>query len=137
VGPDQAAAGAFLRPIEYGLPAYPAPPYGPPDYIAAPEVLSRIGDLLGAINNPDERSRLAKQWLDYCKKVIAQDMEYREQWLDLQKQQLAQQQQQVEQLRLEVARLQAQVDELRARNTQLEQQSFPAQAYLAPTPAGP
>ena len=110
--------------------------YGPPDYVATPEIISRVGEILGAIDNPQKRNQLAEQWLQYSKQVIAKDLEYRQQWLDLQREQLSQQQE-VEQLRLEVAKLQVQIEELRARNAQLERENVQAQARLGQGSAVP
>lgn len=125
-------AGARLgpTPVRYEYDYLPPGGYACP---AIPEILGRTGELLGAIDNPQNRSRLAQQWLDYSKKIIAKDMEYRQQWLELQKQQLAQQQQ-VEQLRLQVARLQLQVEQLRARNAQLESENLQARSKLESKP---
>ena len=91
-----------------------------------------MGEILGTIDNPQRRSELAEQWLQYSKQVIAKDQEYRQQWLDFQRQQAAQQQQ-VEALRLEVARLQMQIEELRARNAQLERENPLSQSQLGQT----
>ncbi len=92
-----------------------------------PEILSRAGEILGAIDNPQKRSDLAEQWLQYSKQVIAKDQEYRQQWLDFQRQQ-ATRQQQVEALQLEIARLQMQVEELRAQNARLERENLLSQS---------
>jgi hypothetical protein len=99
---------------------------------AIPEIFSRVGEILGAIDSPQKRTELAQQWLQYSKQVIAKDQEYRQQWLDFQRQQAAQQQQ-VEGLRLEIARLQMQIEALRAQNARLEQENLLAQAKLGQT----
>jgi len=125
------AAGARLSPtpVRYANDSLPAGGYACP---AIPEIISRAGEILGAIDNPERRSQLAEQWLQYSKQVIAKDQEYRQQWLDFQRQQ-AVQQQQVEELRLEIARLQMQIEGLRAQNTRLERENLLSQAKLRQT----
>lgn len=120
----------------YPIAAPYGPAYPPPDYVATPEIISRVGEILGAIDSPQKRNELAEQWLQYSKQVIAKDLEYRRQWLDLQKQQLSQRQE-VDQLRLEVAKLQMQIEELHARNAQLERENVQAQARLRGPSSGP
>jgi len=115
----------YLPPAGYG---YACP--------AIPEIIGRAGEILGAIDSPQDRSKLAEQWLQYSKQIIAKDLEYRQQWLSLQREQLAQQQQ-MEQYRLEIARLQMQVEELRARNAQLERENLQAQSRIGPGPGEP
>jgi hypothetical protein len=124
--PAVTGAGLAPTPIAYGNDYLPAGGYACP---AIPEILGRAGELLGAIDNPDRRSKLAEQWLQYSKQVIAKDQEYRQQWLDFQRQQAARQQQ-VEELRLEVARLQMQIEQLRAQNARLERENLLSQAEL-------
>ncbi len=104
-----------LRPI--------ATPYGGPNYVATPEIISRVGEILGAIDSPQRRTELAESWLKYAREVIDRDLEYRQQWLDLERAQLSQQQA-IEQLRLEVAHLQLEVEQLRARNAQLQRENL-------------
>ncbi len=106
------------------LPVHPiAAPYGGSNYVATPEIISRVGEILGAIDSPQRRTELAEQWLKYARQVIDKDLEFRRQWLDLERAQLSQQQA-VEQLRLEVARLQLEIEQLRARNAQLERENL-------------
>jgi hypothetical protein len=126
-GWGEAELGPTLVQYDYGSPPPGAYPSG-----TLPEVFGRVGEILGAIDNPDRRSQLAEQWLQYSKQVIAKDYEYRQQWLDLQRRQLAQQQQ-TEALRLEVARLQMQIEELRAQNARLERENLLSQSRLGPT----
>ncbi len=119
------------------LPVRPiAMPYGSPNYVATPEIISRVGEILGAIDSPQRRTELAEQWLRFSKEVINQDLEYRRQWLDLERAQLSQQQA-VEQLRLEVARLQLEVEQLRARNAQLERENLETPSRPRPGSEGP
>jgi len=139
VGSAEASTGSEVRSAEIGGAAVVhsiAAAHGSPNYVATPEIISRVGEILGAIDSPQKRTELAEQWLQYSKQVIAKDLEYRQQWLDLQKRQLSQFRE-VEQLRLEVARLQAQVEELRARNAQLERESLRVPARLGPGFNGP
>jgi hypothetical protein len=110
--------------------------YGPPSSAATPEIISRAGEILGAIDNPDRRSQLAEQWLQFSKDVIAKDQDFRDNWLALQKQQLAQGQE-AAQLRLEVAQLQVQLEELRAQNLRLEQENLQARQQLGPGASNP
>jgi hypothetical protein len=112
-------------------------------YVGTPEIVSHVGEVLGAIDNSDDRNRLAQQWLQFSQKTIAKDQQMQEQWLQLQQQQLAQQQQQLaqqqeaDQLRLQLAQLQMRLEELRAQNLRLEQQlaqGSGVQASRPPTP---
>jgi hypothetical protein len=117
------------NPVPYGYDYLPPGAYVCP---SIPALLGRASQILGAIDSPQERTRLAEEWLDYSKTIIAKDMDYRQQWLELQRQQLSQQQQ-AEQLRLEIARLQLQLEQLRARNAQLEHQNQPPRPAPAPS----
>ncbi len=139
VGSAGASTGPQSQSVEVGSPAVVhsiAAAYGSPNYVATPEIISRVGEILGAIDSPQKRTELAEQWLRYSREVIAKDLEYRQQWLDLPKRQLSQFRE-VEQLRLEVARLQVQVEELRARNAQLERQNVRTPSRLVPGFDGP
>lgn len=121
---DNADSGAPIWPIAVGQPApvYATPiQYGPPGYVGTPEIVSHVGEVLGAIDNSDDRNRLAKQWLQFSQKTIAKDQELQQQWLQVRQQQLAQEQE-ANQLRLQMAQLQLQLEELRAQNLRLEQQ---------------
>ncbi len=130
--PAIAGVGLGPTPVRYSTDYLPAGEY---PNTASPEVLSRAGEILGAIDNPERRSQLAEQWLQYSKQVIAKDQEYRQQWLDFQRQQAAQQQQ-VEELRLEIARLQMQIEALRAQNARLEQENLLSQSKLGQSSQG-
>jgi hypothetical protein len=111
-----------VRPISS---AYESPGSG-----ATPEIISRAGEILGAISNPDRRSELAEQWLQYSRQVIAKEQEFRDQWLDVQRRQLAQQDQ-TQQFQLEMAQLQMKIEELRAENLRLQQQNLQTQRQLS------
>jgi hypothetical protein len=131
-------SGAWVGPAlaNYGSP-YP----GPQSYggVTAAEMVSRIGEILAAIDSPQQRSKLAEQWLQFARQTIAKDLELRENWLRFQKQQMGQLQE-LEQLRLQVAQLQMRVEQLRAQNLQLEQETRLAQAPRpgnSPRPAPP
>ncbi len=126
--PSVTGARQGPTPVRYENDYLPAGGYSCP---AIPEILGRMGQILGAIDSPRRRSELAEQWLQYSKQVIAKDQEYRQRWLDFQRQRSAQQQQ-VEELRLEVARLQMQIEELRAQNARLERENLLSQAKLGP-----
>jgi len=140
--PAVTGAGLGPTPVRYDTDYLPAgggtpnatsrvwEPYACP---AIPEIIGRAGEILGAIDSPQKRSELAEQWLQYSKRVIAKDQEYRQQWLDFQRQQAARQQQ-VEELRLEIARLQMQIEALRAQNARLERENLLSQARLGQTP---
>ncbi len=127
--PAVTGAGLGPTPVRYDTDYLPAGGYACP---AIPEIIGRTGEILAAIDNPEKRSELAQQWLQYSKQIIAKDQEYRQQWLDFQRQQAAQQQQ-VEELRLEIARLQMQIEALRAQNTRLERENLLSQAKLGQT----
>jgi len=121
-----------LQSIEWASPAPVRPSfvqYAPPGSAATPEIISRAGEILGAIDNPERRSQLAEQWLQFSKQVIAKDQDFRDNWLVLQKQQLAREQE-AAQLRLEVAQLQMRLEELRAQNLRLEQENLLARQQL-------
>ena len=114
------------------MPVYATPiQYGPSGYVGTPEIISHIGEVLGAIDNSDDRNRLAQQWLQFSQKTIAKDQQLQQQWLQLQQQQLAQQQE-ADQLRLQVAQLQMRLEELRAQNLRLEQQLAQGTSTQAP-----
>jgi hypothetical protein len=89
----------------------------------SPESLDRISDVLSAIDSPSRRSALAENWLQFSKSAIAKNLDFRDQWLNLQKQQLNQDQR-AEQQRLEMARLQMQIEQLRAENLRLERENL-------------
>jgi hypothetical protein len=118
-------AGAQVEPVayNYGSPYPAAGVYDPVEYVVTPQVADRIGEILGAINNPQRRSEVAQQWLQFSKQAIARDQEFRKEWLEVQKQQLRQQQQ-AQQFQLEVAQLQIRIEELRAENLRLEQENL-------------
>ena len=109
---------------------------GPPNSGGTPEIISRVGEILGAIDNPERRNELAEQWLQYSKQVIAKEQEFRDQWLEVQRQQLAQQEQ-ATQLQREIAQLQMRIEELHAQNLRLEQENLQAQLQLSQRAAGP
>jgi hypothetical protein len=126
------------QPIAYvtAVPAYPAlGPYGAGGYVATPEIVSRIGEILAAIDAPQDRSRLAQQWLQFAKQTIAKDQEFRDAWLAIQRQQVAQQQQ-AQHYQLEIARLQVRIEELQAQNLRLQQENLQAQLQLSQQAAG-
>jgi hypothetical protein len=136
---DNLGTGPQVWSIEWGSPA-PVPPrasaYGPPNSSSAPEIISRVGEILGVIDNPEKRNQLAEQWLQYSKQVIAKEQEFREQWLKVQRQQLAQQDQ-AAQLQREIAELQMRIEELHAQNLRLEQENLQARRQLAERSSGP
>lgn len=126
------------QPIAYApaVPAYPTlGPYGPWGYVATPEIVSRIGEILAAIDAPQDRNRLAQQWLQFSQQTIVKEQQFRDAWLELQRQQLVQQQQ-AQQYQLEIARLQLKIEELQAQNLRLQQENLQAQRPLAPPAHG-
>jgi hypothetical protein len=136
---DDFGASPQVWPIEYGGPGpvslLPSA-YGPPSSSATAEIISRAGEIIGTIDNPEKRNQLAQQWLQYSKQVIAKDQEFREQWLKLQRQQLAQQDQAM-QLQREMAQLQLKTEELHAQNLRLEQENLQLRQQLAQAGAAP
>lgn len=131
---DFAELEAQTSPVgfEGSIPIYPMRiAYGPPGYVGTPEIVSHIGEVLAAIDNSDDRNRLAQQWLQFSRQTIAKDQELQQQWLRLQQQQLAQQQE-ADQLRFQVAQLQMRIEELRVQNLRLEQENLQARQQLAP-----
>jgi hypothetical protein len=128
---DRTDADPRALPIAYENPGYaPMGPYGAWGYVATPEIVSRIGEILAAIDSPQDRNRLAQQWLQFSQQTIARDQEFRNAWLDLQRQQLRQQQQ-ARQYEFEIAQLQMRIEQLRAENLRLEQENLQAQRRLA------
>jgi hypothetical protein len=114
-------SGAWTGPVRanYG-PSYSAPQgYGD---VTTAEIVSRVGEILAAIDSPQLKTKLAEQWLQFARQTIERDLQLRENWLRFQKQQLSEQQE-LEQLRLQVAQLQLKVEQLRAENLRLEQAS--------------
>jgi hypothetical protein len=129
-GGDQAQA--YVRPVAaYGYDYPPPVTYGG---VSPAAIVDRVGEILAAIDSPQDRSKLAKQWLEFSKRIIAKDLEFREQWLALQKQQLSRQQE-IEQLRLQITQLQVKVEQLRTQNLQLQQQNR-STARAGTPPAG-
>ena len=106
---------------------YPYPPDG--WLYSSPEFMNRIGQVLNAIDNPTRRSEVAESWVQFTRTAIAKNLEFRQQWLDLQKQQLAQNEQ-ADQQRLELAQLQLQIEQLRAKNLQLQKENLQMQMQL-------
>lgn len=136
VGPPEAMPASPVQSLTLENPRPLAPTlvqYAPPGSGATAEIISRAGEILGAISNPDRRSELAEQWLRFSKDTIAKDQQFRNDWLQVQKQQLAQQEE-AGQLHLQIAQLQLQMEQLRAQNLQLQQQL--AQAHGGQAPAG-
>jgi hypothetical protein len=128
-----ATAGVGPVPGSYPIPSPPeywSPSGGPPNAISGvsgpygypviPDLLGRAVEFLATINSVQERETLAEDWLSFTRKIIVQDMQYRQQWVKLQRQQLAQASQ-VQQLQLQVAKLQEEIEQLRAHNTPPEQ----------------
>ncbi len=117
--------GTWIGPVlaNYGS-SYSAP-RGNGDVTTA-EIVSRVGEILAAIDSPQLKTKLAQQWLQFARQTIERDLELRENWLQFQKQQLSREEE-LEQLRLQVAKLQMRVEELRAENLRLEQETRLAQ----------
>lgn len=123
-----AIAGSGAEPVPFNGYAYP--PAGWYPFSSTPELVGRVGEVLGAIDSPQRRSVLAEEWLRFSKQAIAKDLELQESWLQVQKQQTTYQQQ-VEQLRFELARLQMKIEELRGENLRLEQANLQMRRELA------
>ncbi len=123
-----ATAAGGAEPVPFNGYAYP--PAGWYPFSSTPELIGRVGEVLGAIDSPQRRSALAEEWLRFSKQAIAKDLELQESWLQIQRQQTACQQQ-VEQLRFELARLQMRTEELRAENLRLEQENLQMRRELA------
>jgi hypothetical protein len=119
-------SGVWIRPVlaNYGSPYAVPQGYGG---VTTAEMVSRIGEILAAIDSPQLRTKLAEQWLQFARRTIEKDLELRGDWLQFQKQQLSREEQ-LEQLRLQVAQLQMRVEELRAENLRLEQENRFAQS---------
>ena len=68
---DKADLGGPTWPMALGQsqPVYATPiQYGQPGYVGTPEIVSHVGEVLGAIDNSDDRNRLAQQWLQFSQK---------------------------------------------------------------------
>jgi hypothetical protein len=118
-------SGIWTTPVRAG---YGSNYYAPRGYgeVTTAEIVSRVGEILAAIDSPQLRTKLAEQWLQFARRTIERDLELRENWLRFEKQQLSQQQE-LEQLRMQTAQLQMQVEQLRAQNLRLEQETRLAQ----------
>jgi hypothetical protein len=122
-----------VRPVVDYAYGYPPPvAYGG---VTPAAIVDRVGEILAAIDSPQDRSKLAAQWLEFSKRIIAKDLEFREQWLEFQKRQLSRGEE-IERLRLQVAQLQIRVEELRAENLRLEQQNQQRQPPPGPESGG-
>jgi hypothetical protein len=122
------AAGRGAEPVPFNGYAYPSA--GWYAYASTPELIGRVGEVLDAVDSPQRRSVLAEDWLRFSKQAIAKDLEFQQEWLQLQRRQTAYQQE-AEQLRLEAARLQMKAEELRAENLRLEQENLLLRRELA------
>jgi len=111
---------------------YPYPPDGWP--YGSPEFLNRIGQVLNAIDNPSRRSELAETWVRLAEKAVSKNIEFHQQWLDIQAQQLAQAQQ-AQQQNMELAQLQLQIEQLRAENLKLERENMQMRTGQSRRPA--
>jgi hypothetical protein len=98
--------------------------------VTTAEIVSRVGEILAAIDSPQLKTKLAEQWLQFARQTIQRDLELREDWLRFQKQQLSREEE-LEQLRLQVAKLQMRVEQLRAENLRLERENRPASGARA------
>ena len=79
---DSADAAGSVWPIgfEQSMPVDATPvQYRPSGYVGTPEIVSHVGEVLGAIDNSDDRNRLAQQWLQFSQKTIAKDQELQQQ----------------------------------------------------------
>ena len=102
-------------------PAYPYPPAS--WYHGYPEMIDRVSDILDAIDNPSERSNLAKDWLKFSRQAITRSLEQRDSLINLHERQLRYQQQ-VERADVDIAKLQLQIEQLRAENLKLERENL-------------
>lgn len=102
-------------------PAYPYPPAG--WYHGYPEMIDRVSEILDAIDNPSEKSMLAKDWLKFSKLAITRSLEQREGFLSIQARQLRHQEE-IERADVDIAKLQLRIEQLRAENLKLERENL-------------
>jgi hypothetical protein len=105
----------------------------------SPELISREADamsqVLSKIDSPQRRSMLAEQWIQFSRQTITKSLDFREQWLALQKQQTANQQE-AQQLRVEMLRMEGEVEKMRAENLKLQNENLQLQLLLKQQPNG-
>lgn len=131
----------FLTVITIGWAAAPARAgnyaYPPGGWMyGSPEFMNRIGEVLNAIDSPSRRSEVAQNWVQFAKTAISKDLDFQQQWLELQREQV-QQNQQIDQSRVDMAKLQLQIEQLHAANLQLEQENLQLQLELSKQGAAP
>ncbi len=118
---------------------YAYPPQGWYYYPDSPELIIKeadtVSDVLDAINNPERKSQLAEQWIQFSRQTIAKSLDFREQWLTLQRQQVANQQVE-QQLRVEMLRMEGEIEKLRAANLKLQNENLQLQLQLKQQPGG-
>jgi len=111
--------------------AYPlAHSYYGPDYL---ELIGReaegISKVLSAVKNEDQRSTLAEDWIQFSRRTITKSLDFREQWLTLQKQQAANQQE-TQRLHVEMLRMEGEIEKLRTENLKLQNANLQLQLLL-------
>lgn len=99
----------------------------------SPELISREADamsnVLSKIDSPQRRSQLAEQWIQFSRQTIERSLNFREQWLALQKRQVANQGES-QQLRVELLRMQGDIERLRTQNLKLQNENVQLQMQL-------
>ena len=88
-----------------------------------------VSKVLDHISNVQQRQKLAEEWLQFSRQSITKTLEFRQEWLKLQKENLRLQEQ-IEQLRLEQLKLQAEIEKLQTEKLHLEKEKLELQAKL-------
>jgi hypothetical protein len=128
---------AALGPARIASASYDVYGYPPGGlHYGSPAWMDRISEVLRAVDSPARRSNLAEEWLRFSQRAISKNLEFQDQWLDIQRQQLRQDQR-VAQHRLEMARLQMELERLRQENLLLERENLQMRRELNNRPAGP
>ena len=66
---------------------------------------------------------MAENWIQFAKSAVAKNLQFQDQWLDIQRQQLDQDQAAGQQ-RVEMTKLQLQIEQLRQENLRLERENL-------------
>jgi hypothetical protein len=109
------------------------PDYGYYYYPDSPELIAREADamsnVLSKIDSPQRRSQLAEQWIQFSRQAIERSLNFRDQWLAVQKRQVANQEES-QQLRVELLKMQGDIERLRAENLKLQNENLQLQMQL-------
>jgi hypothetical protein len=113
--------------------SYPYPQSGYYYCPDSPELISRqaeaISEVLSKIDSPQRRSMLAEQWFQLSKQALARSLDFREQWLAVQKQQVTNDEE-AQRVRVEMLRMEGEIEKLRSENLKLQNENLQLQLLL-------